>query len=272
MAGGGSSNPHARGLLETSPGAIAVIIVFFLVVTLGFEKGLHHVKHSLKRRKKLGLLAAVDNLSSELMLLSVATLLLTALAPAITTICMPQGNTYKPWLSNVKGCACCLAKTKGVTPCFMQERECPADFKKQCNPYGAYLSAIIRRHEHKEYVGDTAKANTSAAGYAAAYAAGKQNASVPAAAAASPAAAKPVGQGNGKRRLAAAAGDAGKEEKAECSGTFLESYAECDYRPGWAPEVSMDMLNQVHMLLFVMAAVHILVSMLVLLGSTLKLK
>lgn len=34
MAGGGSSNPHARGLLETSPGAIAVIIVFFLVVSL----------------------------------------------------------------------------------------------------------------------------------------------------------------------------------------------------------------------------------------------
>lgn len=77
---------------------------------------------ALQRRKKLGLLAAVDNLSSELMLLSVATLLLTALAPAITTICMPQGNTYKPWLSNVKGCACCLAKTKGVTPCFMQVR------------------------------------------------------------------------------------------------------------------------------------------------------
>lgn len=54
--------------------------------------------------------------------------------------------------------------------------------------------------------------------------------------------------------------------------TVQESYAECDYRPGWAPEVSMEMLNQVHMLLFVMAAVHILVSMLVLLGSTLKLK
>jgi hypothetical protein len=75
---------------------------------------------TLQRRKKYGLLAAVNNLSSELMLLSVATLFLTALAPAITTICMPTGNTMKPWLANVEGCACCLAKTKGVTPCFVQ--------------------------------------------------------------------------------------------------------------------------------------------------------
>jgi hypothetical protein len=74
----------------------------------------------LQRRKKFGLLAAVDNLSSELMLLSVAKLLLTALAPTITKIWMPSGNTYKPWLANVNGCACCLAKTKGVTPCFIE--------------------------------------------------------------------------------------------------------------------------------------------------------
>jgi hypothetical protein len=32
MAGGASYNPHARGLMETSPGAIAVLVVFFLVV------------------------------------------------------------------------------------------------------------------------------------------------------------------------------------------------------------------------------------------------
>jgi hypothetical protein len=74
----------------------------------------------LQRRKKFGLLAAVNNVASELMLLSVATLMLTALAPAITRICTPAGNVYKPWLANVEGCACCLAKTKGVTPCFTE--------------------------------------------------------------------------------------------------------------------------------------------------------
>lgn len=54
------------------------------------------------------------------MLLAVATLFLTALEPALTQICMPSGNTMPPWLANVNGCACCLAKTKGVTACFIE--------------------------------------------------------------------------------------------------------------------------------------------------------
>jgi hypothetical protein len=74
----------------------------------------------LQRRKKFGLLAAVNNLSNELMLLAVATLFLTALEPAITQICVPSGNSMPPWLANVNGCACCLAKTKGVTACFIE--------------------------------------------------------------------------------------------------------------------------------------------------------
>jgi hypothetical protein len=51
-----------------------------------------------------------------------------------------------------------------------------------------------------------------------------------------------------------------------------ESYEECGYRPGWAPEITIETLNQVHMLLFIMAVVHILVSVFVLLLSTLKLR
>lgn len=108
------------GILETSPGAIALLIVFFLVVTLGIEHGLHHLKNFLKRRNKHGLLAAVTNLANELMLLGVASLLLTAIAPAVTKICLPAKSQMRPWLSNVQGCACCLTRTEGVSHCFIE--------------------------------------------------------------------------------------------------------------------------------------------------------
>lgn len=110
------------GILEASPGAIALLIVFFLVVTLGIDHGLHHLKHYLKRRNKHGLLAAVTNLSNELMLLGVASLLLTAIEPAVTKVCLPAKSQMKPWLSNVQGCACCLTRTEGVSHCFIEVR------------------------------------------------------------------------------------------------------------------------------------------------------
>ncbi|KAF6252972.1 hypothetical protein COO60DRAFT_478769 [Scenedesmus sp. NREL 46B-D3] len=269
MSGGG--HEHIRGILETSPGAIAVLIVFFLLVTLGFEKGLHHAQQSLRRRKKFGLLAAVNNLSSELMLLAVAALFLTALEPAITQICLPAGSPMKPWLANVNGCACCLAKTKGVTECFIEDRQCPADFKEQCNPEEAFFKARLRKAATLKRFAE--HGNSSTAGTATNHTA---------------AVAPPAGQG--KRLLAAAAAaaspaalggttaaTAGPEAlvdgaHAVCSGEYLESYEECGHRPGWAPAVTGETLEQVHMLLFVMAVVHILVSVLVLLLSTLKLR
>ncbi|WIA19680.1 hypothetical protein OEZ85_005608 [Tetradesmus obliquus] len=258
MSGGG--HEHIRGILETSPAAIALLIVFFLLVTLGFEKGLHHARQSLRRRKKFGLLAAVNNLSNELMLLAVATLFLTALEPALTQICIPSGNTMPPWLANVNGCACCLAKTKGVTACFIEDRQCPADFQEQCNPEEAYFKAHLKKSTTAKRFADAANATQSAANITAA--------GTPAVA-------------HGKRRLAAAAELGGgaaapaelavDEAHAVCDGSFLESYEECDYRPGWAPVVTGETLEQVHKMLFVMAVVHILVSVLVLLLSAFKL-
>jgi hypothetical protein len=50
------------------------------------------------------------------------------------------------------------------------------------------------------------------------------------------------------------------------------SYEENGCRPGWAPEITEQTLHQVHLLLFIMAVVHIIISVLVLLLSTLKLR
>ena len=50
-----------------------------------------------------------------------------------------------------------------------------------------------------------------------------------------------------------------------------EAYEICNWQPGYAPIVTADTLEQVHLLLFTMAVVHILLSMLVLLMAACKL-
>lgn len=72
-------------------------------------------------------------LFAEIMLLGLAVLLLNVCENKISATCYKiqghgGGGGLQPWLSNVvgtdkvKGCACCLAKTEGVTECFTQVR------------------------------------------------------------------------------------------------------------------------------------------------------
>lgn len=70
------------------------------------------------------------------MLLGLAILLLMVCEERIAQICHPikppsnppSNKGLQPWLSRVvgtkevKGCACCLAKTKGVSKCFLKVR------------------------------------------------------------------------------------------------------------------------------------------------------
>jgi hypothetical protein len=99
--GGAAGSPEGRAKLwpqrpppprptppPTPAGVIAVIMVFFLVVTLGLEHGLRLARRALARRNKAGLLAALNHLSSELMLLAVASLILTAVTPSLEHVCM----------------------------------------------------------------------------------------------------------------------------------------------------------------------------------------
>jgi hypothetical protein len=50
------------------------------------------------------------------------------------------------------------------------------------------------------------------------------------------------------------------------------AYKECGFRPSYIPLVTKTTLHQVHVLLFVMAATHILICVMVLIVSALKLK
>jgi hypothetical protein len=88
-------------------------------------------------RNKKGLLKATNNLANEIMLLGVASLLLMACTPALTRVCTPKEHTFKPWLYNVKPCACCLSRTKGVSPCFLKARPLSCNTASQAAPAAA---------------------------------------------------------------------------------------------------------------------------------------
>jgi hypothetical protein len=124
---------------------------------------MHRARASLRRHNKLGLLAALDTMASELMLLGVATLILLVVERNVAALCggcggcagcegvagarfqrrkrpRPRHPFLSPpllspavdaadyrlptWLDFVDGCACCLAKTAGVSGCYLQNKGC----------------------------------------------------------------------------------------------------------------------------------------------------
>lgn len=161
----------------------------------------------------------------------------------------------------------------------LQDRQCPADWEQQCGAHAPHrpLSFV----KHAKYAASS-NSSTQASPHKASHAAPVQAAHAPAAEASSA----------GKRLLAAAppaaeaalppapaglsAGPAASEsydyEEPTCAGPVEESYEQCGYRKGYAPVVTEATLEQVHMLLFIMAVIHIMLSVLVLLLSTIRLK
>ncbi|KIY94682.1 hypothetical protein MNEG_13280 [Monoraphidium neglectum] len=193
-------------------------MVFFLVVTLGLEASLHHIRAFLRRRRKAGLLAAVNHLSSELMLLGVASLILTALEPSLET-----------------------------------SRQCPVDFKQQCDEAQANgaKSAVVGG-AGSEVFGPKHRALLAAGGEPGA------------------AASNLTFMADGGAAVDDGAADAGDD--LVCDGPAQAVWPECQNRPGYAPVVTSDTVEEIHMFLFFIAVVHIAVGITAMVLSTLKLK
>eukprot|EP00878_Enallax_costatus_P041931 GHUV01048859.1.p1 GENE.GHUV01048859.1~~GHUV01048859.1.p1 ORF type:complete len:610 (+),score=193.30 GHUV01048859.1:830-2659(+) len=161
----------------------------------------------------------------------------------------------------------------------MQNRQCPADWEQQCGAHeGPHRPlALVKHVKYATPSNRSTETNPHTAAHSV------PEVTSPAAEAASPA---------GKRLLAAAppaaeaalppvpeglsanpaAAEAYHYEEPTCAGPVEESYEQCDFRKGYAPVVTEATLEQVHMLLFIMAVTHILLSMLILLLSTIRLK
>ncbi|KAI8463937.1 MAG: hypothetical protein J3K34DRAFT_462197 [Monoraphidium minutum] len=299
MAHGSHNEELELSILEASPGVIAIIMIFFLVFTLGLEHALRAARAALRRRRKAGLLAALGHLSSELMLLGVASLVLTALQPQLEVICYPARHAMAPWLSHVDGCACCLTRTRGVSKCFLESRQCPADFASRC------AEATVSEHQEMRVVitnDGPASAPGAAAARAAPHATAPPHATPPppsralraapahagAGAGAAPLSPPPTPAasaselealaGNASRpellQMAAAAKDAAASAEAElglCASGLPAVWPECGNRPGYLPIVTATTLEEIHMFLFFVALTHILLGVVTILLSTTKL-
>ncbi|KAK9811612.1 hypothetical protein WJX72_006963 [[Myrmecia] bisecta] len=122
---------EGASFLETPTYFVAVVLFLFLAACLVFERTLHFLRKYLKKHNKHGLLAAVDCMATEVMLLGFVSLLLTALENDIAKICVP--NTHDTtWIlaGTLSHCPCCMKQTRHLTECFLELQECGPGF---CN-------------------------------------------------------------------------------------------------------------------------------------------
>ncbi|XAR64277.1 hypothetical protein NMG60_11024553 [Bertholletia excelsa] len=88
MAGG--ETPGARSLERTPTWAVALVCGIIVIISILLEKILHHVGELFKKRNRKHMLAALEKIKGELMVLGFISLLLTFGQNYIAAICIPQ--------------------------------------------------------------------------------------------------------------------------------------------------------------------------------------
>ncbi|GMY31769.1 MLO-like protein 11 [Fagus crenata] len=88
-----------RSLALTPTWSVATVLTIFVAVSLLVERSIHRLSHWLRRTNRKPLLAAVEKMKEELMLLGFISLLLTATSSMIANICIPSkfyDSTFAP--------------------------------------------------------------------------------------------------------------------------------------------------------------------------------
>ncbi|KAF5787136.1 hypothetical protein HanRHA438_Chr10g0461961 [Helianthus annuus] len=81
---------ESRSLALTPTWSVATVLTIFVVVSLLVERSIHRLSNWLKKTNRKPLLAAVEKMKEELMLLGFISLLLTATSSIISDICIPS--------------------------------------------------------------------------------------------------------------------------------------------------------------------------------------
>ncbi|XP_071715616.1 MLO-like protein 14 [Rutidosis leptorrhynchoides] len=81
---------ESRSLALTPTWSVATVLTIFVVVSLLVERSIHRLSNWLKKTNRKPLLAAVEKMKEELMLLGFISLLLTATSSVISNICVPS--------------------------------------------------------------------------------------------------------------------------------------------------------------------------------------
>ncbi|XP_076905579.1 MLO-like protein 11 [Bidens hawaiensis] len=85
-----NAKDESRSLALTPTWAVAILLTVLVVVSLIVERSIHRLVNWLKKVNRKPLLAAVEKMKEELMLLGFISLLLTATSNAISNICIPS--------------------------------------------------------------------------------------------------------------------------------------------------------------------------------------
>lgn len=96
--GGGAGGATYRELDETPTWAVSLVCAIIIVISILLEKSLNLVGNTFSRRKKIGLLQALEKIKAELMILGFISLTLTFGQNFITQICIAEkyANTMLP--------------------------------------------------------------------------------------------------------------------------------------------------------------------------------
>ncbi|DBA84759.1 TPA: hypothetical protein ACH3X1_005802 [Trebouxia sp. C0004] len=128
-------------ILETASYIIALVFLALLVLFVTFQKLLDWRREQLRKHHKVGLLAALEAVQSEIMLFGLASLLLNLFEAPIGSICI-HAATSSTWtiLSQLNGCPCCLRNTKQVSKCWLEGEGCGPGL---CNCNDASPSCLV---------------------------------------------------------------------------------------------------------------------------------
>lgn len=223
---------EGASVLETKSYIISIVFLIFCVLFVLFEKLIEWRREHLTKRHKLGLLACLNAVTSEVMLFGLASLLLNLFEDPITKICIPaSGSTSWTILSVLDGCPCCLRNTRDITECWLDGRECGTDL---CNCNGADPGCLAGATEG--FGAPERRLLASAPWYS--------------------------GRGLLQETTSAT----------QCVGINEYSQAECGYRPGYKQALSSNAIQQIHTMLFYIAVGHVLCSYIMVRISTSRIK
>jgi hypothetical protein len=280
--------------LQTPTYVICLLLIFFLILTLGFEYTIHALQRTLRKRGREGLVQAVDKAVLELTLLGFVSLILILFQDYIPEICIKYKDSQAEWtlLENLSGCPCCLSTTYGITTCAMMSHTCAFnETTKQpfcgcnlgwpestydttlepnatdyCTPYetkedqfifNSAIGSLINEISPTEFCNYLTNGSVSDADFY-----------------------PPTSTESGRRRslLAAAASDANLSSEGlhvvpefttfRCEGPF--NAGSCS--SGSHPAISYNALHQIHLLIFVIAAMHVVVSVIVAIIAGMRIK
>lgn len=113
-------------VLETPTFVLALVLCFFVLVTLALQHVYLGIQHWLRRSGREGLALAVEKMVLELTLLGFVSLILLLFQTNLPEVCIPYKGEGQEWtlLSNMGSCPCCLKDTAGLTTCAQMYQGC----------------------------------------------------------------------------------------------------------------------------------------------------